>query len=146
MAALLTLAGCGTDEDDPYAVPEEFRAYCEEVEAQQAAIGEALASGPTTGLIEALPSFRALAAEAPRDVADAWDTLITRTDALADALDAAGVDPATYDRADPPAGLTREQRRAIDAAATALAAPATAAATAEVEQHARDVCKSPLSL
>ncbi|WP_183099635.1 hypothetical protein [Nocardioides pelophilus] len=144
--ALLGAGGCGGD-DDPYAIPEEFRAYCEEVETQQRPITDALASGgETSGLIRALPSFEELAAEAPDDIADEWEVIVERIDDLVDALDAAGVDPDTYDRRNPPAGLDPEQRDAIDAAARALVSTTTGAAMSGVQQQARDVCKTPLAL
>jgi hypothetical protein len=133
-----TLAGCG--DDDPFAD------YCEEVTAQQKDLTEALADrGPTT-LIEALPSFRALQDEAPRDIADDWDVLVTRIDALVEALEDADVDPATYDATSPPDGLGAEEESAIEAAATELAGPAARYALTAVDQQARDVCKTPLYL
>ena len=123
-----------------------FASYCATVEEHRPLIGVALKAGPTTGLIRALPSFEALSKKAPDDIADDWAIVIDSITGLVDALDAASVDPASYDRSAPPAGLTREEKGRIDAAATALAAPATAAALAAVEQQARDVCGSPLSL
>jgi hypothetical protein len=144
--ALLGLTGCGSDDDDPYAVPEEFQDYCEEVEAHQKQITDALASGgEATGLIKALPSFEDLAAEAPDDIADEWEVIVDRIQDLVDALDAAGVDPDSYDRRHPPAGLEQEQREAIDAAATALVSSTTAGAMDGVQQQARDVCKTRLA-
>lgn len=145
-ATLLGVGGCGAD-DDPYAVPEEFRAYCEEVEAQQRPITDALASGgETSGLIRALPSFEELADDAPDDIADEWEIIVERINDLVDALDEAGVDADTYDRRNPPAGLDPEQRDAIDAAARALVSTTTGAAMSGVQQQARDVCKTPLAL
>lgn len=144
---LLAAAGCGSDDEDPYAVPERFQDYCEEVEAQQVVLGDALRSGAeATGLIKALPSFEALAAKAPDDIADDWDVVIERIDDLVAALEAAGVDPETYDRRRPPAGLDPQERAAIDAAATALVSATTGNAMSSVEQHARDVCKTQLAL
>ena len=149
---LVLLAGTGGDEDDgplsSYDVePDpEIAAYCEEVEEQQQPLTDALAGGPTTGLIRALPSFRALAEEAPDDLEDEWAVVIDRVEDLVAALEDAGVDPATYDRKRPPPDLDRDDRAAIDAAATALVARDTATAMAGVQQHARDVCKTPLSL
>jgi hypothetical protein len=117
---LLLVAGCG-DDADPYAVPDRFEDYCDEVKAQQLPLGADLeAGGSTTGLIKALPRF--------------------------EALEDAGVDPASYDRRHPPAGLDREHKEAIDAAATSLVSATTGHAMSSVQQHARDVCKTPLTL
>lgn len=133
----VTLTACG--EDDPYAD------YCAEVKAQQKPLTEAQAAGGATALIDALPSFRALQEEAPRDIADDWDLLIGRIEALVGALEDAGVDPTTYDRDQPPEGLSADDKTAIDAAAKELTAPATVAASDGVQQQALDVCQTPLS-
>lgn len=130
-------------DDDPQ---DRFEAYCEVVVEQRALVGAALEAGPTTGLIRALPSFEALRAEAPADIADDWDRVVAGIAGLVEALEAADVEPASYRRDQPPAGLSRAERRAIDAAATSLGSPSTADALASVEQQARDVCGSPLSL
>lgn len=127
-------------DDDPFA------AYCEEVEEQQQPLTDALATDGTTGLLDALPSFRSLAGKAPDDIADDWAVVVERAAALAEAFEAADVDPATYDRRDPPEGLSEEDRDAIDAAARALVADDTGVAITNVQQQARDVCKTPLSL
>ncbi len=132
--------GRGEDDEDPYA------AYCDAVEAERADLSEALAEGESTGLIAALPSFERLAAEAPRDLVDEWETVIDAVTELRDALEDAGVDAASYDPKRPPAGLDPADRDAIEAAADSLASPATTEAFAGVQQHARDVCRTPLSL
>jgi hypothetical protein len=138
-AASALLAGCGGD-DDPFA------SYCEEVEAQRPAVSEDLAAGGGTGLIDALPEFQKLAAKAPDDIQDEWDTVTSRIGDLVSALEDADVDPATYDRKRPPDGLTPEEKDAIDAAAQALVTPEMTEALNGVEQQARDVCKTPLTL
>lgn len=129
----------GTDED-------RFASYCSTVEEHRSLIGVALKAGPTTGLIRALPSFEALSNKSPGDIADDWAIVIDAITELVDALDEADIDPASYSREDPPAGLTKADKDRIDAAATALGAPATVQALSSVEQQARDVCGSPLSL
>jgi hypothetical protein len=131
------LTACG--EDDPYAD------YCAEVKAQQKALTEAQAAGGATALIDALPSFRALQEESPRDLADEWDLLVGRVETLVEALEAADVDPSTYDRDQPPEGLSDDEKTAIDAAARELTAPSTVQASEGVQQQALDVCKTPLS-
>ena len=145
---LIGLTGCdGADDDDPYAIPDRFQDYCDEVKDRQVPISDALESGgQTSGLIQALPSFEALAEKAPDDIADEWDIVIERINALVDALDAAGVDPDTYDRKHPPAGLDADEKAAIDAAATALVSATTGQAMSGVQQQARDVCKTRLAL
>ncbi len=141
LAALLLLpglAGCGEDD--------RFADYCEEVKTQQRPLTEAAAQEGATGLIVALPSFEALQEKSPPDIADEWATVTRRIQVLVDALEEAGVDPATYDRENPPEGLSEEDRAAIDAAARELASPAVVVALEGVQQQARDVCKTPMSL
>jgi hypothetical protein len=141
LAPLLAAAvtACG-GEDDPFA------AYCAEVEAQQKPLSEALAGGGPTALIQALPSFEELEAKAPADITDEWRVVTRGIEGLVETLDEAGVDPASYDRENPPAGVTKEQQDAIDAASRRLTAPESVAALEGVQQQARDVCKTPLSL
>ncbi len=135
-ALLGAATGCGEDR---------FEAYCDEVLAQQKPLSEALAGGGPTALIDALPSFQALQEKSPDDISDEWGLLVGRIETLVTALDRAGVEASTYDRDDPPEGLSQEDRTAIDAAAGELASPAAAAALQGVQQQARDVCKAPLS-
>ena len=135
---LTVLAGCG--EDEPFAD------YCEEVKSQQKPLTEAAAQQDTLGLIAALPSFEALQAKSPDDLTDEWAVVTKRIQVLVDALEEADVDPATYDREEPPEGLSEEDRAAIDAAARELASPAMVVALEGVQQQARDVCKTALSL
>jgi hypothetical protein len=154
--AVLTVVGSvvaivvqNTDGADPGldgAREDRFAPYCEEVERQQKPLSEAFAQGETTGLLSALPSFEALQDDAPDDIADDWGTVVRRVTVLRDALDDAGVDPETYDPEKPPAGVSREQRAAITAAATALANPTTQRSFQAVQQQVRDVCGTPLTL
>ena len=126
--------------DDPFA------RYCEEVEEHQAVIGAARSAGETTGLIRALPAFEDLAEAAPDDIEDEWRIVVSRVTDLRDALADADVDPAAYDPEKPPEGVDAEDLEAIKAAAVRLGSRETAAALTGVEQQARDVCQTPLSL
>lgn len=135
---LTTLVGCG--EDDPYAD------YCEVVTDKQRELSDILGAGGPSALLNALPTFRDLQEAAPDDIRDDWKVVVAGLDALEGALQDADVDPTTYDRDDPPEGLTEEEKDRIDAAAGALTAPDSVAAFAAVEQQARDVCKTPLRL
>lgn len=129
--------GCGKDDQE---------SYCDAVQSHQKDLTEVLGSGTPSALLDALPIFRDLRAEAPRDLRDEWKTVVTSLEGLADALDDAGVDPATYDRDKPPSDVTPAERDRIDAASGDLDSPATVQAFAGVQQQARDVCKTPLSL
>lgn len=139
VAALLLplLAGCGGDQQD---------AYCGAVKDHQQELGDLVGSGAPDALLKALPVFRDLQAEAPDDITDEWQQVVGRISALGDALDDAGVDPATYDRDRPPSGLTEEQKARIDAAAKELGSGTTLRALQDLDQHARDVCHTALTL
>lgn len=138
-AVSMLVVGCG-DDDDP------FETYCKEVKAQRESLSEDLAGDTATALIAALPEFERLQDKSPDDLEDEWATVTSRIGDLVDALEAADVDPATYDRGKPPAGLTADEKDAIDAAAQAMATPEMKAALDGVEQQARDVCKTPMTL
>ncbi len=138
-AISVPVVGCG-DDDDP------FEAYCKELKAQRESLSEDLAGDTGTSLIDALPEFERLQDKSPDDIADEWAIVTTRIGDLVDALEDAGVDPATYNRRKPPAGLTDDEKAAIDAAATALVTPEMKAALDGVQQQARDVCKTPMTL
>ena len=120
--------------------------YCDAVEDHQQELGRVLGDGGPDALLEALPIFRDLGEEAPDDIREDWRTLIGALDGLETALDDAGVDPATYDRDDPPAGLSQADQDKIDAAAVKLASNPTVEALDSVQQQARDVCGMPLQV
>lgn len=138
LALLLVLAGCSSS-------PEDVRAdYCSAVSEQQERLSGILAEEEPDALLRALPVFRELSGQAPRDVADDWAQLIDALEGLDEALAEADVDAATYDAGDPPDSVTKADRRAIAEAAGELAQPEVVAAYDGVKQQAVDVCKTPL--
>jgi len=132
------LTGCSNSSEDVRAD------YCEVVEDQQFALTEALADDSPDALLAALPSFRKLAEEAPRDIDDDWTRFIGALEGLQEALDAAGVEAASYDARKPPEDVTEEQQAAIARAADELVDPEVSAAYEGVQQQAKDVCQTPL--
>jgi hypothetical protein len=131
----LLVAGCGEQGDD----------YCAEVREHQEALTEIAASGERGALFDALAIYRQLQDEAPPDLADEWSQVVGRLAALEQAVEDAGVDPATYDPQDPPEDLPQQDRTAIRGAARDLGAPETTEAMEGIEQQALDVCKTPLA-
>lgn len=146
LSALLGACGQAGDGKDNPDVADKYEAYCDEVVAQQKPISVALAGDQATALLSALPSFEKLQAESPADLVDEWAIVVRRITVLETALDDAGIDPADYDPKKTPKTLPPGQRAAIEAAATGLLSPQTAAALQGVQQEARDVCKTSLSL
>ena len=128
--------GCTSDQEK----------YCDAVKDHQQELGEVLGDGSPDALLKALPIFRDLADQAPEDLRDEWKTLIDAVAGLQQALEDAGVDPATYDRDHPPEGLSQADQDAIDAAAGQLTSEETVTAFNGVDQQAKDVCGTPLQI
>ena len=135
-ALVLGMSGCKSDQEK----------YCDAVKGHQQKLGEVLADGSPAALLEALPIFRDLADDAPEDIRGDWKVVVDAIQGLQDALDDADVDPATYDRDHPPAGLSRADKDAIDAAAGVLGSQDTQTSFNAVDQEAKDVCGTPLQL
>ena len=129
-------AGCQSQQED----------YCSAVSDHQRELTDITSGGSGDALIRALPIFEDLQGKAPRDISDDWQQLVSRIKALDAALRAAGVDPASYHRDHPPAELSAQQRTRIDAAARELGAGPTVAALQALDQEARDVCHTPLTM
>ena len=121
-------------------------AYCSAVEEHQQELTRIASDGEQDSLLRALAIFRELEARAPGDITDEWQQVIGRIEDLDAALRDADVDPATYDRKHPPADLGDEDRVRIDAAARELGSATTQQALQDLDQQARDVCHTPLSL
>jgi hypothetical protein len=136
LAAALLVTGCADQKEK----------YCDAVEDHQQELGEILGGGSPDALLKALPIFRDLADEAPEDLRDEWKTVIDAVAGLQEALEDAGVDPATYDRDHPPEGLSQADQDAIDAAARQLTSEETVTALSGVDQQAKDVCETPLQI
>lgn len=133
LAGLVT--GCSQD-------PQEE--YCAAVSEHRQELSETLGQGGPTALLQALPTFRTLQGQAPDDIADDWQVLVDALGSLEEAVEDAGADPASYDRENPPAGVSPDEQARIDVAAAEVGGERTRSALAGVEQHARDVCHTPL--
>jgi hypothetical protein len=137
LALLPLAAGCGGDSRD---------SYCSAVKEHQEELTSITGEGNEDSLIRALDIFKDLRDKSPSDVSDEWQQLVSRIETLDEALDAAGVDPATYDRDHPPKSLDQEERARIDAAARELGSGPTLAAFQGLQQEVLDVCHTPLTL
>ena len=140
LVALLLLfplgAGCS---GDPQA------GYCDAVEEHQRVLTDIAASEDAGALFGALDTYDDLREAAPRDIADDWDAVIAPLRWLEQVLADNGVEPSSYAADEPPADLDDQGREAIEAAAREVGAEQTVTAMAAVEQHALDVCGTPLS-
>lgn len=133
----LGLTACGGNQ---------FEAYCTTVQDKQTELSKELDAGGPDALLQALPLLEDLRQASPDDLRDEWQQVVTSIEGLAAALNAAGVDPTTYDRATPPPGVTPQQKADIAAAARQLGGPQTLEALDGIEQQARDVCQTPLTV
>jgi hypothetical protein len=136
MLACLLAAGCS---NDPQAD------YCDAVEEHQESLTEIAADEDAGALFDALDTYDDLREKAPRDIVDDWDAVIGPLRALEQVLSDHDVDPSTYAADDPPADLDAGAREDIEAAAREVGSEQTVTAMAAVEQHALDVCGTPLS-
>jgi hypothetical protein len=139
MPALLAgslLTGCASDQEE----------YCDAVKDHQDELTEVVAEGGQTGLLDALPVYRELQDQAPSDITDEWQQVVRSVEKLQQALDDAGVDPATYDPKKPPQGVSDDDVAAIADAADQVGSLETQRALQGLEQQALDVCQTPLSL
>ncbi|WP_340540043.1 hypothetical protein [Nocardioides sp. GXZ039] len=136
----MLLAGCGEE-------PDTAGEYCDLVVDEQPALsGMIVPERGTSGLLGGLPVFERLEAAAPEAVDDDWTIIVGRLSSLADPLQEAGVDPATYDPIDPPTGLSEDQREAIEGGAGSVASEALREALDRVDRHAHEVCGADLGL
>ena len=114
--------------------------YCERVEAGREELGRFSAEAGPAGILQALPLLEDLAADAPDDIQDEWQTLLHALRALDRAFRDARVDPASY----APATVTGADRERIEAAAADLGSPQVRESSLGIEQHALDVCQTPI--
>lgn len=134
---LAFFAGCSSD-------PQED--YCNLVVDRQAELTERTGDAGAEGLLVALPIFVELAEESPGDIADEWDQVVGALSRLERVLEDEDVRPAEFDPQNPPEHLDKDALQRIEVAADRVRHPDTVAALSAVEQHARDVCQTPLSL
>ena len=136
LLSCLAVTGCA---GDPQAD------YCEAVEEHQRDLCEVAASDDAGAVFDAHDNYEGLAAVAPRDITDEWAAVVGPLRTLEEVLAAHDVDPSTYTAEKPPADLGADAREEIEAAARAVGSQRTVEAMSAVEQHALDVCGTPLS-
>lgn len=140
VALLLPLGGCGWG---PFA-GDPIEDYCATVEEEAPGLTRAVDEHGAQGLLDSLPTLEELGEEAPDDVRDDWQVLLGALREFRDALEGTGLDANDVEGGGLPEDLSDEDRTAVTDAATRLLSPQVERATAEVEQHALDVCHTPL--
>ena len=132
LVALVALTGCA----------EEGEEYCQTLAEEQKTLTELADSSADGGdvLTPTLESFERLQATAPEELQDEWETLVVAYEALSDAVDEAGIDPAEYRPDDLPKGLSEAEAERLASVASKLASTRVTEAAAGVQQHAVEVC------
>ncbi len=135
LAALaLVLTGCGQDAGAK---------YCSALNAQQSIFAD---DGTGLELITNLAALKTLAADAPDDLRDEWQTFIAALQSLHDAIAAAHLRPRDFVNGKPPAGTPEAAVTSVAAAANELSAPDVVDAATGIEQQAKDVCQFQIGL
>jgi hypothetical protein len=125
------LGACGNARED----------YCKAVTKDQAKLSAMINSTTIDALITDLPLLKSLAANAPDDLTDEWQTFVNGVEGLRDALHRAGLTPADFKGGQMPAEVQGQERRNVIAAANTLSSPDVVSAANGIETQARDVCK-----
>ncbi len=136
LSLAVTLNGCGNPRED----------YCKAITADQVQLSAMINSSGADSLITNLPLLRSLAAKAPADLTDEWQTFINAIQGLRDALSQAHLRPGAFQGGKMPDSVQGQQRRDIIAAANTLSSTDVVSAANGIETQARDVCKVNLGL
>lgn len=132
LAAAVLLGGCA----------DEGEQYCEALAEEQQTLTK-LADDSADGgdvLGPTLESFQRLQENAPEELQDEWDTLTAAYEALVDAVESAGIEPADYDPENPPDDLSLKEANRLGAVASKLGSVRVSDAAGGIQDHARDVC------
>jgi hypothetical protein len=133
LLAVLLVGGCADEGEN----------YCDALVEEQTTLTD-LADSSVDGedvLGPTLESFQTLQSEAPEELLDEWDTLVVAYQALVDAVDAAGIDPADYDPEKPPDDLSANDADRLAAVASKLRSTRVNQAAGGIQDHAREVCE-----
>lgn len=118
--------------------------YCQTLKDEQQTLTDlskkASPKGGTDVLTPTLQAFERLKEAAPQELQDEWETLVVAYQALADAVQRAGIDPADYRPDQPPPGLSKEQAAQLAAVADKLSSQRVLEAAQGIEDHAKAVC------
>lgn len=133
------LSACSSDPDE---------LYCEAVREERRQLDELAdkAGDDDTDVIGgSLSSLRRLREAAPPELDDEYSTVVYAWEALAEAVDRAGIDPVEFDRKQTLRELDPPDARRIRETAGALGAARVVDATRGIEDHALQVCGVDLS-
>lgn len=130
------VAGCGGDED-----PSE--AYCGTLKDEKATLARLADQAAEPGKDVLTPTREAigrLRQASPGGVRDEWDTVYYAWDAMVDAIEEVGVDPADYRPGSTPEGVSAADAERLAQVAGQLGSDRVVEASRGLEDHARQVC------
>jgi len=134
-ASLLT--ACSDEQDSYCDALEGAQQELTDLADQAGAEGDGEAVNTLTPTLDILQGLREAA---PDELGDEWDTLVFAYEALAEAVEEAGIDPAGLEAGDGAGDLPPEQRRELRSLASKLLSARVLAASQGIEDHAREVC------
>ena len=134
LVGALLLGGCSKGSGD----------YCQTLADEKKTLTDladkASPKGGTDVLTPTLKAFEQLKAVAPDELQDEWETLVVAYQALSDAVDQAGIDPADYRPDQPPPGISKQDADRLAAVADKLSSPRVLAAAQGIEDYGKNVC------
>ncbi|KRF11545.1 hypothetical protein ASG90_17635 [Nocardioides sp. Soil797] len=134
---LLATAGCSQSQQD------KRDDYCAQVKKDGPDLIQISDEAGPEAFTKMLPTLEGLAEKSPQDLEDEWQSYLNALRGWRDALEESGVDPSDL-AGGMPKDLAREDKQRIRGAATVLQSPGVTAASKGIEQHALDVCGTPL--
>lgn len=138
-ASVLLLTGAGCQQS----AEEERADYCEQVKKDADELTRITDEGGAGGFLDALPLLEGLAEKSPSDLKDEWRTLLNALHGLEEAVEETDIDPDDLN-GKLPADLTRAERTRVRQAATVLQEQQVVQSASGIEQHALDVCETPI--
>ncbi len=141
VTALVTalLVGCSSQESD----------YCAALKDQKATFTKLADDAAQEGsdyLTTALTLFETMRAEAPDSLRDEWDTVVFAWSDLIETLRDVGIDPRGFDPSKRPDGVSVQEFNQVKQVAAKLSSLRVRDAVGGINEQARDVCKTDLSL
>jgi hypothetical protein len=136
------LAGCGGGDGAD-------SAYCSTLEDERKELTRLADQAGTPGTDVLTPTLQALGRlrqASPQELRDEWDTVYYAWDAMVDAIEEAGVDPADYRPGRTPDGVSADAARRLGEVAAQLGSGRVVEASKGLEDHAREVCEVELSV
>ncbi len=139
LALPVLLGGCSSSPEEQYC------GALTEAKPRLLALSRSSERSDGGAVVRALPVLEGVAAEAPVELRDEWQTVLSALQAFRQVARQAGLDlgPGAEQRL---TSLDPAQRSAVEGAAARLVAPSVVAASAGIEDYSQQVCQVRLNL